>query len=392
MKRAITGLFWILLGLLTPRAAFACLWDTDTLANEAKGLPEVVQVITGRFERNPALFYEMRLKRVTAELAKDPGLLNDYDDAAVACDRLSRDDEAIVWMQKKRARLEKADRTAPEIKEQWYHYYANIGTFRAHRWLRAGAGRARIAEMKQARAEISRAIDINPDAHFGREKVQLVIMDWLIAPGEKGASPAQEITAYIPGTSDRDQIRKGLCGLIVLGNAWESLDIFLVLSDRSIGRKPTVCYLASLRCKELLSAGRHSLHPEHFPDSELVSFLSDRRLGLAGGIPKEVEEQYHQLRAEAEVWQKNRTDYMMARLQAGRHPDTDPTFWNAWKETPPPSLDVPWYRVFAARIGTPEYFINTIGVCLLGLITLWAGQRITRRIRHLRTARTLEEL
>lgn len=161
MRRTIRGIVWILIAILTPRTAFACLWDTDTLANEAKGLPEVVQVVTGRFERNPPLFYEMRLKRVTAELDREPGLLGDYDDAAVACDRLSRDDDSIVWMQKKRARLEKMDRTEPENKNHWYRYYANIGTFRAHRWLQAGADRKRIVEVKEARAEIAKAIEIN---------------------------------------------------------------------------------------------------------------------------------------------------------------------------------------------------------------------------------------
>jgi hypothetical protein len=142
----------------------------------------------------------------------------------------------------------------------------------------------------------------------------------------------------------------------------------------------------------LLSQGRHSLHPDRFPDSDIKSFLSGRRLGLAGGIPKELEGQYHQLRAEAEVWQQSRTEYMMARLKAGRHPDTDPTFWSGWKETPPPSLDVPWYRVFAARIGTPEYFINTAGICLFVLVTIWAVQRLIRRIRNRRIVRALEKV
>jgi len=166
--RSVYSSFWLIGLLLLPGLALACLWDMDTLANEAKGLPDVVQIITGRFERNPPLYYEMRLKRVTAELAKNPTLLADYDDAGVACDRLSRDDEAIAWMQKKRLILQQADPKSAEAKEHWYHYYANIGTFRVHRWFRAGADRKRIAEVQQARDEIAKAIEINPNAHFGR--------------------------------------------------------------------------------------------------------------------------------------------------------------------------------------------------------------------------------
>src|SRR5262249_29824726 len=57
MRRTLTALA-LLLGL--PLSVAACLWDRDTPAGEAKGMLEVVAVLTGRFERNPPLFYEMR--------------------------------------------------------------------------------------------------------------------------------------------------------------------------------------------------------------------------------------------------------------------------------------------------------------------------------------------
>jgi len=55
--------------------AHACLWDRDTLAAEARGLPGITEVITGRFDRFPAFFYEMRLERVAAEVEADPDQL-----------------------------------------------------------------------------------------------------------------------------------------------------------------------------------------------------------------------------------------------------------------------------------------------------------------------------
>ena len=60
----------------------ACLWDTDTLAAEAAQKPDMLRVITGRFERNPPLYYEMRLARVAKVLVRDPSRLSLYDDAA----------------------------------------------------------------------------------------------------------------------------------------------------------------------------------------------------------------------------------------------------------------------------------------------------------------------
>jgi hypothetical protein len=49
-----TLLATLLLSLL-PAAALACLWDHDTLRYEAKGLPGVIEITTGRFDRFPPL-------------------------------------------------------------------------------------------------------------------------------------------------------------------------------------------------------------------------------------------------------------------------------------------------------------------------------------------------
>src|SRR5687768_10957039 len=126
MKRTLLTLALL---LLIPATLLACMWDRDTLAKEARGLPGMTAIITGRFERNPPLYYEMRLKRVAEEIRVNPFSFAAYDDAAVACDRLGRHDEAIAWMEKKRARLDKADASDPAVKDHWYRYYANVGTY-----------------------------------------------------------------------------------------------------------------------------------------------------------------------------------------------------------------------------------------------------------------------
>jgi hypothetical protein len=58
MRRALTALALV---LSLPLVVTACLWDRDTPADEAKGMPEVVAILTGRFPRNPPLFHEVRL-------------------------------------------------------------------------------------------------------------------------------------------------------------------------------------------------------------------------------------------------------------------------------------------------------------------------------------------
>ncbi len=97
------------------RPSSACLndRDSDTLANQGKQLPDVVRVISGRFERNPPLYYQMRIARVAKELKLHSELLALYDDIAVANDRLGRDDEAIAWMTRKKARLAQSSTQSP---------------------------------------------------------------------------------------------------------------------------------------------------------------------------------------------------------------------------------------------------------------------------------------
>src|SRR5690606_12298956 len=116
--------FALLVGL--PDSAGACLWDRDTPAEEASGIPEVVAVLTGRFERNPPLYYQIRLARVTTHLQSHPDDLAAYDGAGVACDRLGLGDEAILWMDRKRVRLEKLDAAVPEVREHRYRYHARL--------------------------------------------------------------------------------------------------------------------------------------------------------------------------------------------------------------------------------------------------------------------------
>ena len=71
---------------------------------------------------------------------------------------------------------------SPKIKEHRYRYHANLGTFLVHRWVRQGGDRSSIEESSNPRDEIAAAIEINPNAHFGREKYQLRVIDWIIKP------------------------------------------------------------------------------------------------------------------------------------------------------------------------------------------------------------------
>lgn len=352
MRRAWTALA-LLLGL--PLSVVACLWDRDTPADEARGMPEVVAVLTGRFERNPPLFYEMRLARVAAHLRGHPEDLAAYDDAGVACDRLGRGDEAVAWMEKKRARLEALDASRPEVKEQRYRYHANLGTFLVHRWARQGADRTKIDEVKAARDEIAEALEINPDAHFGREKYQLRALEWIADPPKLDGS--QELPNLLGWSFDdlygertdpkeADDAVRGLAGLVVLGNAWESVDVFhalnVALQRDSLGHergreggRNTLAYFAWLRCRELIDAGKASMLPDAPRGESLKSSLPRPDFQRADVL---LDSAFQELRAEADAWHEARTAFMTRRLESGRHPDNDPTFWDGYRARPAPGL------------------------------------------------------
>jgi hypothetical protein len=408
MKRTITGL---LLLLCVPLSVAACLWDSDTPAEEAKGLPEVVAVLTGRFDRNPPLYYKMRLARVTALLMGHSEDLGAYDDAGVACDRLGNGDEAVAWMEKKKAQLELLDASRPEVKEQRYRYHANLGTFLVHRWSRQGADRSKLDEVKAGRDEIAKALEINPDAHFGREKFQLMAMDWMINPPKSaGEHDLPNLLGWQPNPTsldkepkDADAAVRGLAGLIMLGNAWQSVDVFHALrvalqhdtegfSRYWEGGRNALAFMAWLRCRDLIDAGQGSILPDATKGAALKAFLPDLYLVEAS---KHLGTSYVSYRADADAWHEARIAFMMERLKAGRHPDIDPDFWLGYTErpslfeqvTPVPTsydntLSSSTPQTFSEWIGSWKWTTKLLFIGLSGLAFAMAANRRSRARRR----------
>jgi hypothetical protein len=371
MKRRDVLLVAVAALALAPTAR-ACLWDRDTLGYEAGRFPGSVAVITGRFERNPPLYFELRLKRISDELKQHPERLALYDDVGVACDRLKRGDEAVAWMEAKAAAMKRFPSAAPD--DDRYRYLANLGTFRAHRWLRGGARREELAELRQARDEIAGAIALNPNAHFGREKYQLAALEWLITSDKRPFRDA--LSREKP-----DEAIKGLSGLIVLGDAWQSPDIFDALRY-CLGRSSAgpLAYLAALRVDELLRSGRHSAAPELELDLS-ARLRPDSNMVLALNAAN-IEKNFKPLRDEAESWHGQRTAYMEARLKQGRHPDTDETFWKEWHEPPAPPIQVPLSVRLSATLGpmAPAVLLLLTVLVVLGAIVV-----VLARARRART-------
>ncbi len=319
MKPILQVLAFLLLALAVP-----CLNDRDTLEVEAMARKDLAETIVGRFDRNPPLYYSMRIARLQ-KLAKLT--LDDYDDLAVALDRLGRDEEAIQVMARKKADL---DRLAPGANmHAWYTYHANLGTFQAHLWIHNGAKVETIDQLLQGRWHINKAMVINPEAHYGREFAQRGVMDWLLAIktkqtalplGEWLAKP-QKDQSYPYPTED---YTLGLQGLILLGGAWQSVDIYQAIQfDLAKHYAPELSVFVGYAVQDLLNSGKKGIVPATLPPPT-----------LGPGREAIIRATYDKFRANAEAYTKNRDTFLLAKLQQGKHPDTDPTFMDGYVEVP----------------------------------------------------------
>ena len=310
--------------LLLTAAAPACLNDRDTIVREVASPPDVITALTGRFERLPPAYYQARVNRIT-RIARPTA--SDLDDLGVALDRLGRDDEALAAMARKAA-MPGLDR------EQRYRLHANRGTFLAHRAL---ATKAPAAALKPAIADIAEAIRLKPDAHFGREGVQLRVLRWIHRHRTDPKTP--NLGFVLAREGDSGQTATALAGLIQLGNAWESPDVVAAIGylasesasagqpeDRFVRMYRRAGIYAGLRFDELKAAGRRPMdaEAESFQGQQIDSTLAPER--------EEIARQWRAERNAAETRTRLRAQYVEGRIDAGSHPDTDPEFDAGWHE------------------------------------------------------------
>lgn len=381
--------------------------DSDALATQNARFPDALRVLSGRFERNPPRFYTMRIARVTKQLKPRPRDFALYDDLAVAFDKGGDDEAALRAMAHKRAILPSFDAKENAGKEAWYRFYANDGTFRVHRFLKSGAKVSSLPDLRLARTEIHRALQIKPNAHWGREKYQLAVMDWMIAARTVKTSDtlAEFLEKRFNWTNDygrgplpkeRREAAQGLAGLIVLGAAWRSADIFDALAG-ALRHRSTIglSHLCLLRCDELLRGGARSLAVSPLvPSQDRFETIREwREFGLNENNAATLDSFYPKLRAEADDWTNQRDHFMESRFALGKHPDTDTHFWKGWHEPPAPQLEqVAWWnekraqqiesRRFQTDVLLSFYFLLSL---LVALPTWWIW-RARRKKRQRQTS------
>ena len=143
----------------------------------------VQDILHERFARHGSAYYAERNRLVNDRLKAlepgDPARLPLLDDLGVGLERLGQSHEAIELLRAKLSEQQQLGLSGREL----YTSYANLGTFLIHDNLTPGmngdqSARDRFAEGVDL---IRDAVRVNPEAHFGRERWQAVVAEFLLA-------------------------------------------------------------------------------------------------------------------------------------------------------------------------------------------------------------------
>lgn len=365
-----------LVAALLAAVAAPCYNDSDTNLTELRDNLDITYAIAGRFTIYPPEYYKRRIEIQSDNLKKNPNDLTAYDNLAVAYDRLGRHDEAIATIRKERQLIESGKVTpltdvkdelvpdAPPVDHR-YTVEANEGTFLIHRWISNG-GNSDLSNAIEAEKHIAKAIEINPDAHFGREFAQLYCIR-AILKGAKEGDWKRNFTENLITIADRDKVdhkalRKGIAGMMVLGNAWNSPVMLkaierLVPEDQQVGM---FCQLRALEIERNFPLGDYSkaLYEVKAPFFRTMEYEHDMLLLVA-------------LRTNAVEYQENRKQYVLNQMALGGHPDITDGFWSALKDVP--EIDKSRYKEGVPRAQQMSAHTTSLALWLVGTVAAAAA-------------------
>jgi tetratricopeptide (TPR) repeat protein len=302
----------VILGItLATSSAMACYNDIDTNLTELRDNLDVTKAIIGRFTIYPDAYYRKRIEIQAAVLKKDPKNLVAYDNISVAYDRIGDGESALKWIREKRKHLVNAP------KNQLYSTEANEGTFLIVRWIR-GHKPGDVTDAIESEKHIAKALEINPNAHFGREFAQLYCIQAMIACGKR-SDWMQKFSGTLISLADknhvdRKKLRFGIAGMMVLGAAWEMQPMIQTIAEL-VPVESQIMNLCELRLTNDEGRSEYKL-----PVHELVN-------------PQE-SEVLNQLMQNGTKFRENRKQWIFTKLNKGCHPDTDPDFWQGFTDIP----------------------------------------------------------
>ncbi len=313
----------VLIILIVVQPAIACLWDYDTLAMERRKFPGTLELITGKFLRHSEAYYQWRIQDREERRKSDPDDPKLLDDLSVAYDKTGNRERAIELA------LESKEKNPDR-----YETAANLGTFYIH------AG-----ELEKGLYEIKRALVINPEAHFGREEYQMLLVEYLLerkrlkSAGELKARRLLTFPKFIleqkfkttkPTAEEKEQeiqsAIKGITGMMRFGNH-DSPVLLEALGELLLSRA-TGDSSHRLACRALLKASYEADDPE---EQKRLRMAAQMSLGWQTAMPNEdkriplvlVESSFKDELAEADHWYQQVCDDEQRWIEEGKNVDAE---------------------------------------------------------------------
>jgi tetratricopeptide (TPR) repeat protein len=330
--------------LMTCLPVYAGFWDRDR--PDDTHLEDMIRNIGGRFDQPGTDFYQARYQRLKPLLATTEAMqaMPLYDDAAVALLRLGNFTDAIILLDRKTVQAKTL--TAAEAARAERTTRANKAACLLARYTSSDGNDRR--DLQQALQLLDRLLQKDPydtDAEFARREVR-----WLLSAPEFSDVRGGLFPNLLGITRDDLRVRRdagalaqvGLAGAhihlarrIVHGDGWSSPDLLYALSLALwIEGRDEEAVTAWLRVNELVigeakSIVRHALEPK------VLAHQMRMHIGEIADLDTQ-QKLYREIRQAADQWVRERNEYASERIKAGRHPDTDPTFWHAFGEAPIP--------------------------------------------------------
>ncbi len=225
--------------------ADACGWDWETYHAEARSLPCVFDALLGFWPKHTPEYHQVRIEAADQALRWIPGWAEGLDAKGISLMKLGRLERAEAVMARRHD-------LAPEA----YPGHANLGTLYTF-----------TGDFDRALAHIDRAMAIEPEAHFGREKYHRALVVFL---RRVKADPAVATTENFLGVSLSDRQRFGgsrgtyralgldddafdaLVSMLTVYGADELAEVYLTLGELLAARgHPRLAYTAYRRAKAL---------------------------------------------------------------------------------------------------------------------------------------------
>lgn len=297
-------------------------------------LPSDIDVITGRFDIHPAKYYEMRLERDISNSHHDRAIesmvaLGDFISARNSLKLVTDEDTNNYWA----ARIEAVDGDLVEAQKLYLKLLGSQSRYKA--------------DARLEYAYLSRFNIIDLAAGFEIPEVR----------DQKQTSTRVLLQAELGGAID------WLKKQIVSGWLREDVRAHYTLSRLlSASGQPDTAIYAWFRARELANAQAEKTGQRNITSGKARKHAESYLFQLHDGT--DWKGHFQKLQENADSWRARRLAYLEQALGDGKHPDTDPTFWE--KQSLQPNEAGPAEVVEANKpLFTPGSVLALIGSILM---------------------------